>query len=112
MTMASRKTSGNPLCPTSTHQTRKPFYVTSCRQKNPVSLENYASELHQVVNCVFREAYRTFANKWSAIVLNSRVHFIPFQNIILLYMRNEGRSIYSGRLGQSPGDLGSDIAAT
>ena len=33
-------------------------------------------------------ADRTFANKWSAIVLNSPVHFIPFQNIILLFMRD------------------------
>ena len=27
-----------------THQTRKPFYITSRHQKNPASRENYASE--------------------------------------------------------------------
>ena len=29
-----------------THQTRKPFYITSRRQINPVLQENYASESH------------------------------------------------------------------
>ena len=32
-----------------THRTREPFYITPCRQKNPASRENYASELHQVM---------------------------------------------------------------
>ena len=32
-----------------THRTRKHFYITSGREKDPASLENYASELHQVM---------------------------------------------------------------
>ena len=31
------------------HQTRKPFYTTRYRQKNPASQGNYAYELHQVM---------------------------------------------------------------
>jgi hypothetical protein len=31
-------------CPT--HQTRMPFYIIPCCQKNPASVENYASDLH------------------------------------------------------------------
>ena len=31
------------------YQTQKPFYITICRPKNPVSRENYASELHQAM---------------------------------------------------------------
>ena len=53
-------------------------------------------------------ADRTFANKWSAI-LNSRVHFYPFKILSSSIWETEGRSIYSGRLGQSSGDLGLDI---
>ena len=36
-------------CNTSTHQTRKPFYVTPSRQKDHASRENYTSELHQAM---------------------------------------------------------------
>jgi hypothetical protein len=36
-------------CARPSHQTRKPFYITTRRQKNPPSRENYACELHQVM---------------------------------------------------------------
>jgi hypothetical protein len=35
--------------PSESHQTRMPFYIIPCCQKNSASVENYASDLHQVM---------------------------------------------------------------
>ena len=47
-------------CPT--HQARKPFYITPCREKNPPSQENYASELHQAMILRLSRVGRTSGN--------------------------------------------------
>ena len=48
----SRISSITGLC--ATHQARKPFYITLCRQKNLVSQENYVSESHQAMTRMLR----------------------------------------------------------
>jgi hypothetical protein len=68
-----------------THQARMPFYITPCRQKNPASVENYAFELHQVMILRLSRVGRTSC---SQMVGHGRVHFIIFQNIIPLCMKN------------------------
>ena len=82
MSRLARETSGY-LRPT--HQTRKPFYITPCRQENPASRENYASELHQVMIMCLSRVGRTSCEK---MAMHGRVHFILFQNIIFLCMKN------------------------
>ena len=71
--------------PSSTHQTRKPFYITPCRQKNLASRENYVFELHQVM--MFRLS-RVGRTSWDHLVSHGRVRFISFQNFIFLSMKN------------------------
>ena len=71
-----------------THQTRKAFYITPCRQKNPALRENYASELHQPKMLRLLKVGRTSCYR---MVGYGRVHFILFQNIIFLCMKNWGK---------------------
>ena len=68
-----------------THQARKPFYTTQCRQKNLASQENYASESHQAMMPRLSKVGRTFCDR---MVSYGRVHFFNFQKIILLCMKN------------------------
>jgi hypothetical protein len=67
------------------HRTRKPFYITSRRQRNPALRENYASELHQVMILRLSRVGRT---SYEQMVGYGRVHYTLFQNIILLCMKN------------------------
>jgi hypothetical protein len=57
-----------------TNQIRKLFYITLCRQKNPASLENYASELHQVMILRLSKVDQTSCEQ---TVYHGHVHFIP-----------------------------------
>ena len=71
------------LCPS--HQTRKPFYITTSRQKYHALGENYASELHQVIILRLSRVGRTSCD---LMVSYGRVHFILFQNIIFFCMKS------------------------
>ena len=71
-----------------THQTRRPSYITPCQQKNPASRENYVSELHQATMLRLLKVGRT---SYYRMVSYGRVHFIFFQNIIFLCMKNWGK---------------------
>ena len=71
-----------------TQQTRKAFYITPFRQKNPALRENYASELHQPKMLRLLKVGRTSCYR---MVGYGRVHFILFQNIIFLCMKNWGK---------------------
>jgi hypothetical protein len=75
MTMTARKISTSAF---PTHHTRTPFYTTPCRQKNPVSLENYASELHQVMILPLSRVGQTFCEE---MVSHGRVHVYSFKNV-------------------------------
>ena len=68
-----------------THQTRKPFYITSSRQKNPASQENCASELHLVMMQRFSKVGQTFCD---LMVTHGRVHFMFFRNFTVFCMKN------------------------
>ena len=58
--------------PTSiSHRTQKPFYNSLCRQKNPASRENYASELYQVI----LRLSRVGQTSWEQMVSYGRVQF-------------------------------------
>ena len=70
-----------------THQTRKPFYITSSRQKNPASQENCASELHLVMMQRFSKVGQTFCD---LMVTHGRVHFMFFRNFTVFCMKNWG----------------------
>ena len=67
------------------HQTRKPFYITPRRQKNPASRENYASALHQATILRLSKAGRISCE---TMVSYGCVHFTAFQNITFLCMKN------------------------
>ena len=67
------------------HRTREPFYITPRRQKNPASRENYASELHQVMILRLSRVGRTSCEQ---MVGHGRAHFILFQKIILIFIKN------------------------
>ena len=67
------------------HRTREPFYITPCRQINPASRENYASELHQVMILRLSRVDRTSCEQ---MVGHGRAHFILFQKIILIFIKN------------------------
>ena len=62
------------------HQTRKPFYITTCRQKNPASRENYASELHQVMIMRLLKGGSDLLRRM--VSYDGRVHFILFNHIL------------------------------
>ena len=81
-------------CTRPTHQTRKPSYVISRRQKNPASRENYASELHQVI---FQEWVGPLDTKWSAMVAST---FYSFKKSFSSVWKTEVRSTCSRRLTQ------------
>ena len=71
------------------HQTRKAFCtIFPRRQKNLASRENYASALHQATILRHSKVGRT-SFEW--MVNYGRVHFIAFQNITFLCMRNWGK---------------------
>ena len=72
-----------------THQARKPFYITPRRQKNRASRENYASELYQVSILRLSRVGRTSCYQ---MVEYGRVHFIVFQDLIPLFMKNWGKN--------------------
>ena len=64
---------------------RKHFYITSSRQKAPTSRENYASELRQVMILLLSRVGSTSCEQ---MVAYGRNHFMLFQNIVLLCMKN------------------------
>ena len=67
------------------HQTQNPFYITSHRRKNPVSRENYASELYRVM--ILRLS-RVGLTSCYEMVGYGCVPFIFFQKFIFLCMKN------------------------
>ena len=71
-----------------THQTRRPFYITPCQQKNPALRENYASELHQAMMLRLLKVGRTSCYR---MVGYGRDHFIFFRIVIFLCMKNWGK---------------------
>jgi len=77
------------ICNYPTHQPRKPFYITPYRQKDPASREKYASELHQVRILRLSKVDRTSCE---LMVCRGSVHFMLFQNLFLLCMKNWGKN--------------------
>ena len=71
-----------------THQIRKPSYIIICRQKNPVSPENCASELHRVMILPFSKVGGIFC---VPMVRYGRVHFFNFQKLSILCMKDWGK---------------------
>ena len=53
-------------CPA--HQTRMSLYITTCRQENLASRENYASELHQAMTLRLSKVDQTSCDQMSAMV--------------------------------------------
>ena len=76
-----------------THQTRKPFFIAPCRQKNPASRENYAFELQVVI----LRLSRVFWTSREQMVNNGRVYFMLFQNINFLCIKNWGNNKFCVR---------------
>ena len=71
-------------CSTRTsHRTQKSICIILCRQKNPDSREDYASELHQVILRLSKVG-RTSCEQ---MVSHGRVQFIIFQSFMLLCMK-------------------------
>jgi hypothetical protein len=69
-----------------THRTQKPFYIISRGQTCPALVENYASELHQVMILRLSRVGQTSCEQ---MVSYGRVHFMFFhQNVILFCMIN------------------------
>ena len=83
MTLLTTKTWKRPF-----HQTRKPFYITPCRQKDPASRENYASALHQAMILRLSKMGRTSC-EW--MVSYGRVHFTSFQNVTFVCIKSWGK---------------------
>ena len=81
-----RETRSLRRCPT--HQIRKPFYIILCRQNNPASPENCASELRQVMILHFSKVGGTSCVR---MVRYGRVHFFISQSSSLFCMKNRGK---------------------
>ena len=79
--LATQATGGS----SSTQHPRKPSSITPCRQTNPALQENYASELYRLMILRLSRVGRTSRYQ---MVSHGRVHFILFQNIILVCMKN------------------------
>ena len=85
MTRLARMTRGAALSACPTHEPRKPFYTTPCCQKNHASRGNYVFELRQVMILRLSRVGRTSCDQ---MVGHGRVHFMFFQNFILLCMKS------------------------
>ena len=72
--------------------TRKPFYITPCRQKDFASLENYASELHQVMILRGSDILRTDGLPWS------RPHYALSKYYLPLYEKLKEERLVSADL--------------